>query len=1062
MADPKFTTELASLLEQVTAPNSEIIKAASSKLQKEYYTEEQCVPALISILQQSPSQQIRQLAAVEVRKRILPYWETLDGALRSQIRSSIVQSTLNEPAAIVRHASSRVISEIAKLDMPNNEWPELPAYVHKAATSTSANEREIGVYILYSLLENMDAAFSSRLGELFAIFSQTISDPDSQAVRTDTMLALGKVAEILDSDGDSDSEYITMFRQFLPGMVNVLKQLIENGDSKALDQAFEAFQSLLWVNSSIIGKSLGDLMQFMLEIAQNSNFDDSVRSLALQFLTNAVRYKRMKVQGLKIGPLLTSTALQLAGDTMEAIDDEEDEDSVPRLALRFVETLSSTLPPSQVMNTLIVEIPKYLSSPNSNYRRAGLLSMSVAVEGAPEYVSTQIKLVLPVIVQGLQDPVLEVRVAALHALSQLADHLDDAISKEHEILLPLVFNMMDTSDSKVAKASCTALDAMVQNMEEGVMAQYLPTLMSRLLSLLAQPVSDVSVKGPIITAIGATAHSSKKQFLTYFNTAVHSFEPFLAFTEGDKELDVKAMAFDALGAMASSVGEQAFTPFAQPLVEAAYGCFQITHSRLRESVYYFFGILAKVYGRQFAPFLPRLMPEICKSLEQDETGFDQHDDVEIGDVDDVDPWENIQVNSALAIEKEIATDVVGDLAAGTKEDFIPYLDEVSKILIGLVSHFYEDIRRAAVGSLWQTVGVVYEAAHLEKWQPGLPVKVPLPDAVLQYAHLVRSATLEAFDEEDDRIVAMTICDNLAEIIRLCGPAIIADDTEPIATQVLAILKKSHRSQTMDDEPEEEEAEDAAESDVQLIDSAMDVVVSLAAALGPDFTNYFKTFCPIFLKYCSSSSDGERKSGVGALAEIVNGLKGSITPWSSQLLKSFLHRLPDESVEVRSNAVYGLGLLSEFSQSADEIVAVYPKIFQKLQQLLVSDVENFRSVGNICGCVARMTYSHPERVPLSDVLPPLVYSLPLKDAFEENDPIYRLIVQLYKNQDPTVQGLTERILQALETVFGNESTDNKQFESDEIRTSVIELLRYINQSNPGMIPADSSIARAISA
>ncbi|KAK9463601.1 armadillo-type protein [Lipomyces oligophaga] len=1054
-----FSSQLVSLLEQVTASNNEVIKAASARLQKEFYTNSAAVPALIQIMQQNPSPQLRQLAAIEVRKLIISHWDNLDTNLQAQIKNSLFQSTLQESVQIVRHASSRVISEIAKNDLPERKWDELPAFVHKACLSSSVIEREVGVYILYTLLESMEATFIDRLGEFMPIFSQTLSDPQSLTVRTDTLLSLGKIAEILDAD--PEEEYTSMFRQFLPGMVNVLKELIDQGDTKVIGQAFDVFQSFMWIDSSIIGKAFGDLIQFLHEITKSDNFDSDVRCNALTCLTNAVRYKRMKVQGLRIGSTLTSSALQIAADTMDEIDDEEEEDSVPRLALRFIDILSSTLPPSQVMNTLVAEIPKYVSSPNPNYRRAGLLAISVAAEGAPDFLSTQIKFVLPVILQGLQDNTVEVVTAALSALAQLATELQEAISKEHEVLLPIVFNMMDSQDPKVSKAARNALDAMIESLDQEVIVKYLDALMTRLIDLLNRPDGDLAGKGPVIAAIGSAAHAAKTDFMPYLNVSVQAIQHYLGPSDVESELDVKGMAFDTLGAIANSCGKEAFSPYAQASVEAAYDAFQSQHSRLRESIYLFFGTLSKVYGEEFAPFLPRIMPEIFKPLDQEESGYDEpEEDIDIGNADEEDPWKNITVNTSLAIEKEIAIDTIGDLAAGTKSAFLPYMDTASEKLLAYTEHFYEGLRRAAITSLWQTVGVIYNIANPPKWEPGLRLKIPLPETVTAYSAIVMKATLESFEAEDDRSTATAICNNLSESLRLCGPGILGDSSEAIATQILIILKKQHRCQTMDDEEEEEEDGDAAEYDLMLLDSAMDVIVALAAALGDDFEHYFKTFCPIILKYCSSSNQTERASGTGALAEIVNGMKTAITPHTTQLLKCFVHRLSDETSEVRSNAVYGYGLLAQYSQSTQEIVGTYAKTFQRLQQLLTVDAENQRCVANILGCVARLCSAHMESVPLDSIIPVLITNLPIQDGFEENDPIYRLIVNLYKLQNPIIQGLTEKIVQGLEALFLKETEEKKQFEFDQTRQEVVELLRYIYNNNPSLVQSGSAIARVI--
>jgi hypothetical protein len=55
--------------------------------------------------------------------------------------------------------------------------------------------------------------------------------------------------------------------------------------------------------------------------------------------------------------------------------------------------------------------------------------------------------------------------------------------------------------------------------------------------------------------------------------------------------------------------------------------------------------------------------------------------------------------------------------------------------------------------------------------------------------------------------------------------------------------------------------------------------------------------------------------------------------------------------------------------------------------------------NAAGCVSRMILAHPERVPISEVIPALVDILPLKKDFLENKPIYECIVALCKPHLP---------------------------------------------------------------
>ena len=49
--------------------------------------------------------------------------------------------------------------------------------------------------------------------------------------------------------------------------------------------------------------------------------------------------------------------------------------------------------------------------------------------------------------------------------------------------------------------------------------------------------------------------------------------------------------------------------------------------------------------------------------------------------------------------------------------------------------------------------------------------------------------------------------------------------------------------------------------------------------------------------------------------------------------------------------------------------------------------------NAAGCVSRMILKHPDRVPLDEILPPLVDCLPLKQDYDENEVIWKMIVRL---------------------------------------------------------------------
>lgn len=98
--DPSFIQNLHTLLEQTVAPDTQIIKNATATLNSQYYKSPECIPALFEVVASSPMDPIRQLAAVELRKRIGNsngnLWKNCPQELRSSIKSRLLEVILVE------------------------------------------------------------------------------------------------------------------------------------------------------------------------------------------------------------------------------------------------------------------------------------------------------------------------------------------------------------------------------------------------------------------------------------------------------------------------------------------------------------------------------------------------------------------------------------------------------------------------------------------------------------------------------------------------------------------------------------------------------------------------------------------------------------------------------------------------------------------------------------------------------------------------------------------------------------------------------------------------------
>jgi hypothetical protein len=288
--------------------------------------------------------------------------------------------------------------------------------------------------------------------------------------------------------------------------------------------------------------------------------------------------------------------------------------------------------------------------------------------------------------------------------------------------------------------------------------------------------------------------------------------------------------------------------------------------------------------------------------------------------------------------------------------------------------------------------------------------------------------------------------NIAATLKLCGPAILTQGNmlEQVTTILAALVTRQHPCQLdMGDDEDQEDVGETSEYDWLAVDTALDVVIGLSVALGPQFGELWKVFEKPVIKSASSQEAFERSTAIGVIAECTAHMGSAVTPYTASLLKLLLHRLKDEDPETRSNAAYATGLLIAHSTDSGTYLPAYNEILQRLEPLL--QTERARTLDNASGCVSRMIMAHPDKVPIAEVLPVLVNLLPLKEDYEENKPIYECIVGLYQHGNSTVQELTPQLIPVFAHVLGE---PKEQLEED-TRAKLTETVKYIAKQQPSL-------------
>ena len=219
---------------------------------------------------------------------------------------------------------------------------------------------------------------------------------------------------------------------------------------------------------------------------------------------------------------------------------------------------------------------------------------------------------------------------------------------------------------------------------------------------------------------------------------------------GLDHVDLRGCVTDVLGTIASAVRKEKFLPYMDKSFHLALEGMKVDSSRLRESAFCFFAVMADVLKDELTPALPQIMPAIFESLSQDDIDFGDKVtedeakallnqnldalDIDEDDDDDDDDDESIElnVNSALQMEKEIAADALGEIFINVRESFLPFLATATEQLVKLVDTFYEGARKSALSALWKFVRTLGELHQSEPWQPGLPVVCNSPFFIINF------------------------------------------------------------------------------------------------------------------------------------------------------------------------------------------------------------------------------------------------------------------------------------------------------------------------------------------
>lgn len=1019
---------LEQILKELLMPDTERIRRATEQLQTAL-RDPAALPALCDLLASATDPQIRQFAAVLTRRRLSNRWRRLAPEQRESLKSLVLIALQKETEHYVSVSLAQLSATIFRKEGLQG-WPQFMNLLQHSTHSAHSPEKEVGLLLLSVVVSSQPEAFHAHQQELLQLLIETLSEVSFPGVLFYSLRTLTALARYLRPDD------VSLARMLVPKVVTALRTLIPLDEVKACE-ALEALDEMLETELPIITPHLSEVLTFCLEVAQNVALGEAIRVRILCCLTFLVKVKsKALLKNHLVPPLLNALFPIMAAEPPMGQLDPEDQDSddddleiglmgeTPKhFAVQVVDMLALHLPPEKLCPHVMPMLEEALRSEAPYQRKAGFLVLAVLSDGAGDHIRQRLLYpLLQIVCKGLDDPSQVVRNAALFALGQFSENLQPHISSYSEEVMPLLLTYLKSvpmgNTHHLAKA-CYALENFVENLGPKVQP-YLPELMECMLQPLKNP-SKARTKELAVSAIGAIATAAQDSLLPYFPTVMEHIREFLLTGHDDLHL-VQIQSLETLGVLARALGES-MKPLAEECCQLGLGlCIHVDDPDVRRCTYSLFAALSGLMGESLGPYLPQITTLMLLSLRSTEGIVPQYDgissfllfdddseaeeeeelmDEDMEEEEDDSEISGYSVENAFFDEKEDTCTALGEISMNTSVAFLPFMDAIFDEVYKLLECPHMNVRKAAYEALGQFCCALHKACQRGPSDPN--------NAALQ-SSLARAipSYMQAVKVERERPVVMAVLEALTGVLRTCGALTLQPPgrLSELCNVLKAVLQKKTACQ--DAEEDDDEDDDQAEYDAMLLEHAGEAIPVLAAAAGGHtFAPFFATFLPLLLcKTKQSCTVAEKSFAVGTLAESIQGLGAASAQFVSRLFPVLLNNAREADPEVRSNAIFGLGVLAEHGGCPAQ--DHFPKLLGLLLPLLARERHD-RVRDNICGALARLLMASPAGKTEPQVLATLLHALPLKEDMEEWVTIGQLFSFLHQNNPDQVVGVASELL-----------------------------------------------------
>ena len=1069
--------QMANFLSALSQPDTNIIRQAEVAL-KPILKQPQCVPAMVEVIkaQTAQNEATRHVAAIVLRKRIAGHLSKFDAPTKTALKAELLSILQTENSRPVRNGVVALVATICKAEAEADSgyvaqaaagWPELFQFIAAAAGDAHPEARELAFLLLGEMTETIGAHLKPQFATLSGLFATGLSDADLK-VQNAAVKALGLLMSYL-----ADEEEIDTFAPLVQPVLSVADACRVRHDEEVVSTTLDVLYDLSFSPSQAVAANMAHIVRFAQICMSDSNLELSVRDSAALVVATMAESKPKHMgrdsalltgvvetifnliensDGSAAGALFESNpAWKEDFEDQEGYDDADEDGGISEtgMAQGTLDMLACEIPKKYIFEPVVSRCMSRLASSEPNQRKAGIACLGVIAEGCAEPLRENLAQVMPHVFKCAGDTDARVRECACFALGQISEHCQPEVLSYSSQILPIVFALLDDSNIAVQATSCYVLEMFCERLEPDGVRPLLDPLVRKLASML-EATNKRSVQEMTVAALAATAVAAEEEFAPYV-VGVASLMSKLMELKEEKTYSLRGRALECMGHIAIAVGKEHFRPYFGATMQCACEGLTFDSTDLHEFAYAAFANLAKVMGDEFAPVLEQLVPHLVTVISQDEGQFEAAEEEQGGqfnaldDSDDESEGGNMvmHIRTAILETKKGAITAIGEMAAHTGAAFVPYMGEVTTVLLQAADNWHPLIKTEVADAMASLIVPCVAQDHNGEitWEKGdIAGPSPLSQNTTQIVNVVLKA-LVTMMKDDTKDVVGKACEGVQAIIELCGPHALSSVANDCLENTYAILAKEAPC-WQNEYGDDEEFGDEDDDHDSFMTSVCDLIGSFGRVMGQHFVQYLPKFLPAICFYAKTSRPpSDRSMAIGCLGELSQELESGIAPhWQDVFYAASIAGLADSDNSVKRNAAFCIGVSCE--GLGESITSQYETLLTALSPLFSVDVSEGDTaaacVDNACAAVARMIKTSPSNVPMGQVIPALLKHLPLKNDMTENETVYNcLFGLLQQNQADLMANKVE-----LSRVFAEAASDESQVD-DELKEKLKLALQSLN-------------------